>query len=84
LLVRFDERGRAYPVLRHALLSGQPFQAVWPFFDTKERAEVVLVEITTRNLLAVVAHELQRSNGQHVESSGMLRARMLLTLMTKL
>jgi hypothetical protein len=58
LACEIGERRRAHPVLRHALLSRQPFQAIRPLFDTKERAEVVLVEIATGNLLAVVAHKL--------------------------
>lgn len=55
-----------YPVLRHTFLSGQPGQAIRTLFDTKERAEVVLVEITAGHLFAMVAHKL--SNGQHVKS----------------
>jgi hypothetical protein len=58
LLVKFDGGRRIYPVLRHTLLPGQPFQAIRPFFDTKERAEVVFVEVAAGDLLAVVAHKL--------------------------
>lgn len=47
-----------YPVLRHALLTLEPFEVTWLSGHTKERLEVVAVQVAGRDVSSVIAHQV--------------------------